>query len=118
MVKGIFEEYGTFTVSVIIASLVLSFLISSAVLPNGAFHKLMVVGMESMGAETQVVIEEWEIGSLKATLKDNGCLYITGNGTLPTYDSVSDTPWAEHAEDIDYVTVEDGVSVSGEIPIR
>jgi len=115
--KGIFEEYGTFVVSAMIGLLVLSFLFTSISSPEGALHKLTIATFKGVGVESQVILEEWDIGSIHVVLKDDGGLYFTGTGTLPTYSSVEESPWANEVGHIDFVEVEDGVTVSGEIPI-
>lgn len=115
--KGMIEEYGSVVVAVIIGVGMLAFLMFSVSSPQGILHKFAVVNMESMGAKTKVVVEEWTINDIKAALKDDGGLYLSGNGTLPSYGSVEDAPWAEMAEYIDFVKVGDGVTVTGEVPV-
>lgn len=116
--KGLLEEYGTFVFTAIITLIVVSFLINSATSPEGVIHRFAVVNMENMGAESQVVLKEWKIGSITATLKDDGGLRLSGTGTLPNYGSVEDTPWALEAGNIDFVRIEDSVTVSGDVPIK
>lgn len=118
--KGMIEEYGTYIIAVIIAFIVLTFLLNSVISPEGSIHKFAIVNMESMGAETQTVLEgcSWTIDGIEIVLKDDGGLYLSGTGTLPNYETVEDTPWAAKAGKIDFVSVESGVIVSGKIPTR
>ena len=116
--KGIIEEYGTFIATTIVALVVLSYLLTSITSPKGAFHRFVVINMENTGAESQVVIKEWDINSIKVVYKDDGGLYFTGTGTLPSYNSVEETPWAELAGEIIFVRIEDGIIVPDKIPIE
>ncbi|MGN0672488.1 MAG: hypothetical protein ACI4KE_07630 [Anaerovoracaceae bacterium] len=116
--KGMFEEYGGFVVTAIVALMIVSFLVFSFVMPDGAFHRLVAGSLAENGAVTQTVIDEWDIGSVKATLKDDGGLYITGTGTLPDYESIDDTPWKDQSENIDFVKVSGSVTAGDKIPIK
>lgn len=115
--KGFLEEYGSLFLTVFLGLSIISFAFYSTSSETGAIHKLAVKAIENMGARSKTNIKEWDIGSIKATLKDDGILYLTGSGTLPAYDNVGETPWAEQAGWIDHVVVENGVIVTGEIPI-
>lgn len=116
--KGMVEEYGSVVVAVIIGLGMIAFLMFSVSSPQGVLHRFAVVSMEGMGAKTKVIVEEWTIGDVKAVLKDDGGLYLSGNGTLPSYSSVEETPWAEMSEHIDFVKVGDGVTITGEVPVN
>lgn len=43
-----------------------------------------------------------------------GCLTVSGNGPMPNYESVSETPWSQWKDDICQVVVEDGVTSVGD----
>lgn len=116
--KGMFEEYGTFVATVIIAMCLISFLITSSMRPDGAIHQFIVGNMANYGAETQTVIEEWDVGTVKISLKDDGGLYISGSGTLPSYSAVEETPWAEQSGNIIFVHIDNNVTVSGAVPYK
>lgn len=116
--KGFIEEYGTFIITAITAIILISFIVFESTSPTGIIHRLFVGNMENMGVETQTIVEEWDVGTINVKLKDDGGLYFTGTGTLPTYNSVEVTPWADQTEYISFVDVSAGVTVNGTIPIK